>query len=137
MKLTVKFHSLYTSFRAVVWVDSSKQMNEKMETCRHKSSTLTQVQRKCHTCKWRFAMLMKIAEVHFLKKEFSYQPSSCYQTSIIIHTKLTLKSSLACAPRLSFLFSAAIIVCMALIIKFCNSKVSTKSVFHTIPLSNN
>ena len=51
--------------------------------------------------------------------------------------ELTLKSSLACAPRLSFLASAAMIACMAFIIKFCNSNVSTNSVFHTIPLSCN
>lgn len=47
--------------------------------------------------------------------------------------KQTLKSSLACAPLLSFLCSAECMVWTAFSIRFCSSNVSTKSVFHTIP----
>ena len=50
---------------------------------------------------------------------------------------LTLKSSRACAPRLSFRASAEYIVWAAFNIKFFNSIASMRSVFHTIPRSNN
>lgn len=47
--------------------------------------------------------------------------------------KLTLKSSLAWAPLLSFLCSAEWMVWTAFSIRFCSSNVSTRSVFHTMP----
>ena len=50
-------------------------------------------------------------------------------------TGLTRKSSLACAPRDSLRASAANTVWMALRTRFCISSVSTRSVFHTFPLS--
>ena len=50
------------------------------------------------------------------------------------HT-LTGWSSLACAPRLSFRASAAYMVSRELETRFCSSSVSTRSVFHTRPLS--
>uniref|UniRef100_A0A1B0CLP5 DUF4817 domain-containing protein n=1 Tax=Lutzomyia longipalpis TaxID=7200 RepID=A0A1B0CLP5_LUTLO len=46
------------------------------------------------------------------------------------------RSSLACAPRDSFLFSAATIVIWALRSKFCSSSVSTRSEFQISDLSN-
>ena len=45
-------------------------------------------------------------------------------------------SYLACAPLDSFLASAETMVCMALIMQFCSSRVSTRSEFHTRPLSD-
>lgn len=50
---------------------------------------------------------------------------------------VTLKSSREWAPLLSFLASAATMVWRALTIRFCNSRVSTRSVFQIIPLSDN
>ena len=40
------------------------------------------------------------------------------------------------APLDSFLASADTMVCMALIMQFCSSRVSTRSEFHTRPLSD-
>ena len=49
--------------------------------------------------------------------------------------KRTLKSSRACAPRLSLRASALYIVCLQLIRRFCNSSASTRSEFQTMPRS--
>ena len=49
--------------------------------------------------------------------------------------KRTLKSSRACAPRLSLRASALYIVCLQLIRRFCSSSASTRSEFQTMPRS--
>ena len=54
---------------------------------------------------------------------------------LVAYNLLTGKSSREWAPRLSLRFSALYMVCCELIIKFCSSSVSMRSLFHTMPLS--
>ena len=53
----------------------------------------------------------------------------------LVKRGLTGKSSLAWAPRDSLRATAEKTVCTALRTRFCISRVSTRSVFHTFPLS--
>ena len=71
----------------------------------------------------------------FVKFDKTQRTLSHTQPCILSH--VTLKSSRACAPLLSFRASAPYKVCLQLMRRFCNSSVSTRSVFHTRPRSNN
>ena len=88
---------------------------------------------------------LPIHKIHFYFELVSslLLSQSCPNARVLVHTNklllsvsLTGKSSRACAPLLSFLASAAQMVCRAFTSRFWSSSVSTRSLFHTRPLSN-
>lgn len=78
-------------------------------------------------------VLHPILIISFLKNNHTNVPLYVISTqdtfSYVRNIELTVKSSRACAPRLSFLASAECIVIHALIKRFSSSIVSTKSEF--------
>ena len=60
---------------------------------------------------------------------------SKYSSKIVQMVEILIVSYLECAPRDSLRASAETMVCWALIMQFCNSRVSTRSEFQTMLLS--